>query len=346
MQISPGSVARAPAPGASRASAPPMWRNWSMVTVGPRPEPGPTFAISSSIVSAGSRSRSWCVRWNGTGSSGSMARSPSTTGGTVANVSRAGPRSAQRPQQRAALGLAAEKRRHHDGERAPAGERRHVGDRREVHQRRPRHELVGQRGQQRAPGVQHLGRALEREEHRSGVELVDRVDGELDRGHDAEVAAAAAQRPEQVGVVLGVRAHEAAVGGDELERGHGVGLQPVLAGQPAHAAAERVAGDPDVRRRAVQARQAVGREPRRDAIPLDAGADADALGPGVDADLLERADVQQQGVVQVAERTLVVGGRLGRDAQSGAARVGDRRRDVLARRRETRPPPGAGRAGG
>ena len=93
MQTSPGSVARAPAPGVARASAPPMWRNCSIVTVGPRPEPGPTFAISSSIVSAGSASSSWCVRWNGSGSSGSMARSLSTTGGTIANVSRSGPRS-------------------------------------------------------------------------------------------------------------------------------------------------------------------------------------------------------------------------------------------------------------
>ena len=155
------------------------------------------------------------------------------------------------------------------------------------------------------------------------------MDGELDRGHDAEVAAAAAQRPEEVRVVLGVGAHEPAVGGDELERGHGVGLQAVLAGQPAHAAAERVAGDPDVRRRAVQARQTVSGEPRRDAIPLDARADADALGAGVDADLLERADVQQQRVLEVAERALVVGGRLGRDAQPGVAGVGDRRGDIV-----------------
>jgi hypothetical protein len=96
--------------------------------------------------------------------------------------------------------------------------------------------------------VQHLGRALEREEHRSGVELVHGVDRELDRGHDPEVAAATAQCPEEVGVVLGVRTHEAAVGGDELEGGDGVGLQPILAGEPPHATAERVPGDPDVGR--------------------------------------------------------------------------------------------------
>ena len=40
------------------------------------------------------------VLWNGSGSSGSMARSPSTTGGTIANVSRSRAEVAQRRQQR------------------------------------------------------------------------------------------------------------------------------------------------------------------------------------------------------------------------------------------------------
>ena len=93
------------------------------------------------------------------------------------------------------------------------------------------------------------------------------MDLELDRGHDAEVAAAAAQRPEQVGWCSASARTRLAVGGDELERGHGVGLQAVLARQPADAAAERVAGDPDVGRGAVQAGQAVGREPRRRRAP-------------------------------------------------------------------------------
>ena len=154
---------------------------------------------------------------------------------------------AQRLQQLAALGLVAQERGPHDRERAPAGIRRHVGDRREVQQRCPRHQLVGQRRLQGAPRVQHLAGELEREEQRAGVQLIDRVHGELDRRHDPVVATAAAQRPEQVGVMLGVGANELAVGGDELDRRHRIALQAVLAGQPAHAAAERVARDPDVR---------------------------------------------------------------------------------------------------
>jgi hypothetical protein len=182
--------------------------------------------------------------------------------------------------------------------------------------------------------VQHLARALEREEHHARVQLLERVDRELDRRDHAEIAVAAAQRPEQVGLHRGVRADVAAVGEHELDRRDAVGLQAVLAGQPAHAAAERVAGDADVRRRAVQARQAVGGEARRDAVPLDPRADADPLGAWIDVDLLERADVQQQGVLHAAERPLVVRGRLGRDAEAGVAGVGDRRGDVLGVGRE------------
>src|SRR5438132_642324 len=123
-ETSPGSVARAPAPGVSRASAPPIWRSCNRAPLSPRPGPGP-----------------------------------------------------------------------------------------------------------RAPGGQHLVGALDREEQRARVELVDRLDLELDRGDDAEVAAASAQRPEQLGMVLVVGADEAVLGRDELDRGDRVGLHAVLARQ-------------------------------------------------------------------------------------------------------------------
>jgi hypothetical protein len=225
---------------------------------------------------------------------------------------------AQRPQQRGALGGASEEGGHHDRVRAPAREGRHVGDGREVQQRGPRHELVRELVPHGVPGVQHLVGALESEEVRAGVQLVDLDDAELDGGHDAEVPAAAAQCPEQLGLVLGVDADQLAVGGDELEGRDGVGLQPVLAREPAHAATERVAGDADVGRRAVQPGQAVGRQARRDAVPLDAGADAHASGARIDADLLQAADVDEEQIVHVAQRRLVVGRRLRRDAQPEA----------------------------
>jgi hypothetical protein len=58
---------------------------------------------------------------------------------------------------------------------------------------------------------------------------------ELDRGHDTEAAAPAAQRPEQVGLVLFAGAYQLPVGGHQLDRVHVAGGQTVLAAQEAQA---------------------------------------------------------------------------------------------------------------
>jgi hypothetical protein len=105
--------------------------------------------------------------------------------------------------------------------------------------------------------VKDLRRALDRPEHRARVELGHRIERDLHRGDDPEAAAAAAQRPEEVGVVVGVDAAQAPVGGHKLDAQHAVGGQAVGAPEPAHAAAEAVADDADVGRRARQRRQAV-----------------------------------------------------------------------------------------
>ena len=49
------------------------------------------------------------------------------------------------------------------------------------------------------------------------------------------------------GSVVGIDPADPSVGGDDLRAGDAVGLHAELAGEPAHAAAERVAGDADVR---------------------------------------------------------------------------------------------------
>ena len=71
----------------------------------------------------------------------------------------------------------------------------------------------------------------------------DGVEPVLERGDDAEVAAAAAQRPEQVGVLVGRRAHDLALGGDHVHRDHVVAGPAVAARQVAEAAADGEAGD-------------------------------------------------------------------------------------------------------
>ena len=56
----------------------------------------------------------------------------------------------------------------------------------------------------------------------------DLVEPELEPGHDAEVAAAATDRPEQVRLVLGVDVQELAVGGDDLGREQESMVRPYL----------------------------------------------------------------------------------------------------------------------
>ena len=96
------------------------------------------------------------------------------------------------------------------------------------------------------PGVQDFRAAIDRVPQDSRIRLCDREQLELDRGDDREAATAAAQRPEQIGLVLGVGVDELAVGGHELDRAHVVGGQAVLAAEKAHPAPERVADHADI----------------------------------------------------------------------------------------------------
>ena len=172
----------------------------------------------------------------------------------------------------------------------PAAER--LGDRLDVgHLEDPEGggELVGAVARQLVPGAQQLERALPGEEGHPGVGLLAFEEVELERGDHAVGAAAAPQRPEELGVVLGVDPALGSVGGDELDRGEGVRLQAAAARVPADAAHQRVAGDADGAAGSVEGREAVRRDGLDDGAPLDAGADAGALRAGVDLDLVERA---------------------------------------------------------
>ena len=72
----------------------------------------------------------------------------------------------------------------------------------------------------------------------------------LEGRHDAEIAAAAAQRPEQVRIVGGIGLAEHAVRGDHIGRDQVIDREPVLAHQPAQPAAERQTSDARVGDRA------------------------------------------------------------------------------------------------
>ena len=117
----------------------------------------------------------------------------------------------------------------------------------------------------------------------------DRVEPELEAGDDAEVAAAASERPEEVGVLgcaganhLAGRGHD--LGGLEVVNGHAV-----LAAEPAEAAAERQAGNAgggvDAKRRGEAVDLGRGVEVRKRGAALDgdaasAGSTRSGLHPG------------------------------------------------------------------
>jgi hypothetical protein len=83
------------------------------------------------------------------------------------------------------------------------------------------------------------------------------VQREPERADDAEVPAAAPQGPEQVGVIVGRYPDDVALGGDDLGLDEIVDGEPVLAHEPADAAAQAEAPNPGVAHDAAGGRQTV-----------------------------------------------------------------------------------------
>jgi hypothetical protein len=116
--------------------------------------------------------------------------------------------------------------------------------------------LVGRAVGPVAPAAQHLGRTIDTEHHQPGEHgRAERVQAELEFGDEAEVAAAAADAPEQVGVLTLAGAHDPPVGQHHLGRDEVVAGQAVLRRSPAVSAAggeTTEAGGGDAAARGVQ----------------------------------------------------------------------------------------------
>ena len=131
---------------------------------------------------------------------------------------------AERPQQL----LAALDIREREGDDAdhmlPLELRRNEGRRRSGQKAHAAADLVWRVGDELAVEAQHIGRLVGRpEDHAAGHQRRQLVQAVLEARHDAEIAAAATQAPEQVGVLLlarpdgaSVRGHD--VGGDQVVR--------------------------------------------------------------------------------------------------------------------------------
>ena len=163
---------------------------------------------------------------------------------------------------------------------------------------------------------------------------------EQEAGDHAEVAAAAAQRPEQVRILLRAGGDEAAVGEHHVGLEQVVDGQPVLAGQVAGAAAEGQARDAGGRDDAERHRQAEGMRRVVDVARRAARLDANGAVRRVDADPLHHRQVDDQPVVDAAEARPVVAAAADGDEKAVVAAEVHRRDhvgDVGALRDQQRP---------
>ena len=126
----------------------------------------------------------------------------------------------------------------------------------------PGHERCGRGGDQGGVEAEGIGRylgqvekrpqrvaaAIERMHHHARVHRErERVQPEREAGDHAEVAAAAAQPPQQLGLLVLIDLHYRSVGGDQLGDDQVVAGQSVGAGEPSHPAAEGQPADAGMR---------------------------------------------------------------------------------------------------
>jgi hypothetical protein len=193
----------------------------------------------------------------------------------------------------------------------------HVGDRRELLRRG-----LGLGDE----GGEHLGRRGE-EEH-PAEDLAHLVEAELEPRGDAEVPAAAADRPEQVRVVLGIDVQELAVRGHDLGGEQVVDRHAVLADEEADPATERDPGDADGAGVAEARREAVLCGGRRVLARGQAGAGPGGAPVGVDVERLEGGDVEDDPALGAAVARGAVGAAADRELGAGVAGEGDDAGDV------------------
>jgi hypothetical protein len=161
-----------------------------------------------------------------------------------------------------------------------------------------RHQLVRRVRDPVAVETQHISRLLHRPEDRPGEHLrAERDAVELELRDDSEVAAPAAEAPEQVGVLVLARLEELAVGSHDIHRNELIDREPVLAHDPADPTAERQACDARVRDDAGR-----NREAERLRLPVELAEQYAGLHPRrallrIDAHALHRREVDHQRVV-------------------------------------------------
>ena len=188
-----------------------------------------------------------------------------------------------------------------------------------VHERGEHGQVVGAVRDGVAVEAEELGRGVDRVGDQAARDHLQRMQAVREGGRDAEVAAAAAQRPEEVGVGRLGHVEHLAVGVDELDGQQVVGREAVLRHQPAEPAAEREPGDARRRDRAagdgepVLGRGAVELRPRETALGPH------CAGLRVDLGALHLGEVDHHRVVGDRAAGHVVAAAADADVEPGGA---------------------------
>ena len=183
-------------------------------------------------------------------------------------------------------------------------------------------------GREGEPGLQRRVGGAGRPPHRAPARPAHAMRAQREVRHDAEAAAAAAQRPEEVRVVGGVDPSPPAVGGDDRQGHDVVERQPEGAAGEPHAAAERQPAEPDRRARAGRDGDAVGGQGRVDVDELRAGAGADPPAAVAQAHGAQAAQVEHDARVGRRVARVAVAARAGHDGHVVPSRPADGRLHV------------------
>ena len=152
----------------------------------------------------------------------------------------------------------------------------------------------------------HLGSVLRFPKHRTGIVRMDRMRPEEERGDDAEVAPAAADRPVKILVFLGAGVDEAAVGQHHVCGQNIVNCQAALACQVSEPAAQRQPAD-------AGGRDHTGGRGQTERVscvvhiaPGTAASDSDGVRGRIYARVLDARQVDDQTVIAYAESPGIV----------------------------------------
>ena len=188
--------------------------------------------------------------------------------------------------------------------------------------------------------AEHLAGRVDRMRDEPAGDHLERVQAVEERRCDAEVAAAAAERPHQVGLAVVVDVQGLAIGGHELDADQVVAAEAVLRHQPAEPASERVAGDARGRDRAAGHGEPVSVRVPVELLPCHAALRTQRACLRIDVDSLHRREVDHQPAVRHGSARDVVSASPDRDLEAARAREVDRLCDVgrsLATGDECRP---------